>query len=64
MGQQICARLHRMSDYQVTSIIQHWLLRGYYVRLHSETMQYYLLDKLHAFVVNILIYLVRVFKVV
>ena len=39
MGQQICAGLHRMSDYQVTSIIRHWLLQGYYVGLHSETMQ-------------------------
>ena len=54
MGQQICTGLHRISDYQVTSIIRHWLLRGFYVGLHSETMQY-LLDKLHAYVVNIII---------
>ena len=45
MGEQICPGSHRMSDYQIASIIRHDSNIG----LHSETIQYYMLDKLHAF---------------
>ena len=53
MGEQICNRLTQ--DVRLSNCFHNSTLTVMSDGLHSKTIQYYMLNKLHAFVVNIIL---------